>query len=519
MNARVLLLSAPCAVLLSCEAKKEPAPPPPPPPGTPVVTAQDGGAATTAPAAPLPQLAADPGGATGAPRWGLALGGLGSDAPRGIAVDAAGASYLAGYFEAEMTFGKLGTRAPAPPDTSKLAANAKPPLPRSDAFVVRIDAAGAPTWVQTFGASREDVANGVAVDAKGNLAVTGNFLDALTIGSGTDALSAKAAGSDDVFVAAFTPDGTPTWLWTSGGIDSDGGNAIAAHPDGGWVVAGSFSASAELGPQRFKSQGATDAFLVKLAPGGEVQWALQLGGRYADTILGAATDPAGSIYVLGQFSDTASVGGAPLVAAGNAGVDVFLAKYDAGGKHLWSTRFGNELDDGARGLAVDPAGNVTVTGSFEKTIQIGTETFQSHGETDIYVARFGTDGAFRWARAWGSKRDDVGHAVAADAAGNAIVTGWFQDTVDIGGASVTSKGNKDVLIAKLDAKGATVWARAYGDRDHDQGRAIAVDGKGEPTVAGVFRFTLDAVKPPLESVHAAGDKAPRSDVFVLHLDR
>src|ERR1041385_5769221 len=59
----------------------------------------------------LPQLAADPGGATGKPLWQTAWGGFGIDVPKGIAVNAAGEAYVCGYFEGEANFGdgpKLG---------------------------------------------------------------------------------------------------------------------------------------------------------------------------------------------------------------------------------------------------------------------------------------------------------------------------------------------------------------------------------------------------------------------------
>jgi hypothetical protein len=62
----------------------------------------------------LPPLAADPGGATGKPIWQLGFGGLGTDVPKGIAVNAAGEAYVVGYFEGEIDFGgdapKLGKR-------------------------------------------------------------------------------------------------------------------------------------------------------------------------------------------------------------------------------------------------------------------------------------------------------------------------------------------------------------------------------------------------------------------------
>jgi hypothetical protein len=75
------------------------------------------------------------------------------------------------------------------------------------------------------------------------------------------------------------------------------------------------------------------------------------------------------------------------------------------------------------------------------------------------------------------------------------------------------------VVLKLDPKGAIVWLDTFGDHDHDQGRAIALDPDGDPVVTGVYRYKLDATTPPLDSVRAPDDKLPKTDVFVLGLSR
>ena len=72
----------------------------------------------------------------------------------------------------------------------------------------------------------------------------------------------------------------------------------------------------------------------------------------------------------GRFADTVDFGGpSPLVSAGS--YDVFVAKYDSGGLHLWSRRFGDLNRDTNWSLAIDDAGNVFVTGYFEGTADLG----------------------------------------------------------------------------------------------------------------------------------------------------
>ena len=48
---------------------------------------------------------------------------------------------------------------------------------------------------------------------------------------------------DDLFAVEYDKDGNAQWLWTLGGIDSDGANAVAALPDGGWIIGGSYTDS------------------------------------------------------------------------------------------------------------------------------------------------------------------------------------------------------------------------------------------------------------------------------------
>jgi hypothetical protein len=461
----------------------------------------------------LPPLTTDPGGATGKPLWQAGFGGLAIDSPKAIAVGAAGEVYICGYIEGETDFGgTIGKKTSAG---------------KSDAFVAKLNPDGKLAWAQTFGAAREDIANAIAV--KGDkVVVAGSFLDEIKVGTFTK----KSAGSDDVFIAAFDKDGNAEWLWTAGGIDSDGVNSIAATPDGGWVIGGSFTDSLDIvagaKTASIKSKGRTDALLIKLAAGGDTEWVKQFGGSYDDTIMHLAVDANSNVFVQGIFKDVADWGGEPLKAGGGSDNDVVLAKYDTNGDHLWSKRFGNAFNEVAGGVAVDPAGNVTMAGSFENKGSISFGDKDDHvslGEADVFVARFAGDGKLQWAKTYGGDRIDVAYDLAVDPSGNSIVTGWFEGTVDFGkGGTVSSKNlNKDVFVMKLDAKGSTTWLQTFGDKDHDQGRALALDDKGNAYVTGLYRFKLSLLDPPVEQKLDLKDpvlsKAPKPDVFVVKLER
>ncbi|HEY4177550.1 MAG TPA: SBBP repeat-containing protein [Kofleriaceae bacterium] len=472
--------------------------------------------------APLPPLAKDPGGATGTPMRVTGWGGLGIDAVRDVAVDEDGNVYAGGYFDADMDFGGSIGKRTAPTETPKKPTD--PTKPASQAEIVKLGADGKIAWVDTWGGVRDDAINAVAV--KGDtVVVAGTFLDKIDITGtgGGKPMTVKSSGSDDAIVVAYNKTGEAQWVWNIGGINSDGANTVAATPDGGWIVGGSFSDWVDFGVAQLKTRGGTDAMLIKLKGTGEIEWVKQFGGAYQDYIAHVAVDAKGNIIVQGQFKDISDWGGEKLKAGGGSDYDVVLAKYDLNGDHLWSQRFGNGFNDVAGGVTVDPAGFITMVGSFDKSASFGKgDDHTSAGESDIFVVRFSPDGELQWARTYGADREDIASGVATDANGNTVTTGWFQQTVDFGKGPLTSKGNKDIFALKLDVSGGVVWAQRFGDKDHDQGRSIALDSKGNAYLAGIYRFGFDtgvASIPVLQSARADGDRIPKPDAFVLQLGR
>jgi hypothetical protein len=456
----------------------------------------------------LPELSQNGGTATGKPMWQFGFGGFGSDVPRGVAIAPSGDVFVAGYFEGEADFGGAAGKVTA--------------VGGSDAYILKLGADGKPAWGHSLGSKRDDAANAIAVHGD-KVVVVGNFLDEIKAGE----FAHKAVGSDDLFAVEYDKDGNAQWLWTLGGIDSDGANAVASTPDGGWIIGGSYTDSITIGSTTIKSKGQTDGLLVKLAPSGDLEWIKSFGGRYKDTILWVASDPNGNVYVAGHFADSADWGGKPLKAHGGSDNDIVLAKYDTNGDHIWSKNFGNEFNDVAGGLAVDPSGHITLVGSFENKgpISFGdNDSHESLGEADAYIARFTTDGKLEWARTFGAERIDVAWGVAVDAAGNSVTTGWFEKSVDFGkGGALASKGNKDVFAVKVDAKGEVMWVQTFGDHDHDQGRGVALDDKGNAVVVAAYRFKLELVGPAIDNKRPENDpvlsKAPKPDTAVVKFAR
>ncbi|HEU4726496.1 MAG TPA: hypothetical protein VFT22_01345, partial [Kofleriaceae bacterium] len=148
--------------------------------------------------------------AAGELAWVVRVGGPGADAVQGVATAGARIA-IAGTFAAGADL--LGARLP-PFDERSIAA---------DGFVAELDPTGARRWVDTFGGRHDETVAGVAIDARGRIAVAGTIRETVHVG-GADLV---VNGAADGLVAWWAPDGTAGAQLLIGGSDFDGLRAIA----------------------------------------------------------------------------------------------------------------------------------------------------------------------------------------------------------------------------------------------------------------------------------------------------
>ena len=159
--------------------------------------------------------------------------------------------------------------------------------------------------------------------------------------------------------------------------------------------------------------------------------------------------------------------------------------------HLWSKRAGDALGQNGQGLAVDSAGNVLVIGYFQGTIDFGGGPLTSAGNNDIFVVKLDPSGAVLWSKKFGDATAQVGQSVAVNAAGDIVIAGNFTGTVNFGGGNLTSAGAADVFIAKLTSAGAHIWSKKFGDAADQRCDEIALDSLGNVILAGSFEGSVN----------------------------
>ena len=341
------------------------------------------------------------------------FGGQGSTAIAAVAIDSGGNIYVTG-----------STTSPDFPAA---------PVAGATSFVAKFD----PDLNLVFGILLDGLrqASAIAVDGKGSAAVVGSV----------PALPRMPA---TCFVSKFTPDGSQAVFSTPfGGTGGDLCIFIASDSAGNTIVSGttwSKDFPVAGGPLRSSLQGYNDAIVAKFDPAGKLILAGYLGGGDRETAAGVAVDLSGNIYVLGTTAskDFPTTEGAYQTALSshcpypsssvNTGFigtiteydtdDAFVTKLDPSGNLIFSTYLGSGCYDVAKGMALDPSGNVWILGTTNSDPFPQVTPFQS-GPAYSYYKAFISELDAGGGSLKLSSYIDAGASIAMDANGTAYVGG------------------------------------------------------------------------------------------------
>src|SRR5262249_49941950 len=154
---------------------------------------------------------------------------------------------------------------------------------------------------------------------------------------------------------------------------------------------------------------------------------------------------------------------------------------------LWARQLaGTGHQDFLNEVSVDAAGNVYVSGWFSDTATLAGDSFTSTGRTDGLVAKFNAVGVLQWAQVITGAGYGDPWGITVDARGNVYATGSFTETVTIGSQTLTSRGDSDGFLAKLDPSGQIQWVRQFGGTGHDYMGDVGVDAAGNVYTTGSF---------------------------------
>lgn len=377
--------------------------------------------------------------------WAKEAGGMDEDVAYSVAVDDSGNTYVAGFFySSSITF-----------DSTTLFNSG---MSSYDMFLVKYNANGNVLWAKVDGGTGDDYAKAVTVDVWGQFYVSGSF-GSPSIMFDSTTLTNTNTGTDDIFLVKYAPDGNVLWAKAAGGTNPDFAYSVSVDTSGNIYIAGSFKSSTisfDSTPLFNIGAGSNDVFLTKYAPNGNVLWAKAAGGTGEDEAYSVAVDASGNTFLAGTFvSSSITFDSTTLTSSGS--YEIFLAKYDSNGNILWAKGAVGGNTDVAKSVSVDASGNIFLAGYFlSTTLTFGSNTLSNNnsvGYPDIYVAKFASDGNILWAKATGGNGYDYAFSASVDASGNIYVAGFFRNfSITFGSTTLmnANPGYEDLFLAKLE---------------------------------------------------------------------
>ncbi|MFA7455738.1 MAG: SBBP repeat-containing protein [Desulfobulbaceae bacterium] len=407
-------------------------------------------------------------------QWNTFLGGSGNDTATAIALDGNGNVYLTGI--SSVSWGSTPKRHFTEGETGE----------ESDAYAARLNGTGELMWHTFLGGTGDDVGTGIAVDAAGNVYVTG-ISNATWGNNPLNEFITEVPATDDVFAAKLASDGTLEWNTFMGSTGDDRGFAVTVKGNAVYVAGGSANTWGETLTVDQHGGGLPDGFVARLnSADGALQWNTFTGaacppGGCADSdqcaAYAIAVDKNDNVVVVGDSTVPFNWGSSDPIRDHSGNFDVFAVKLGNNGNRGWHTFLGGPDIDHSFGalafgssVAVDDSGNIYVGG--DSSAGWGSPLRAHAGSDDVFAAKLNDGGNIVWHTFLGGPGIDWNSGVAMDDSGNLYVTGI--SSAAWGSPLNNFIGEVDGFVAKLDNSGILQKNTFVGGAGEDFSNAVAV---------------------------------------------
>jgi hypothetical protein len=313
-----------------------------------------------------------------------------------------------------------------------------------DFFLAKYDTAGNCLWSTGGGSFKPDGGNGLTMDNDGFIYIIGTNNDTANISG----FILPPGG----FIAKYDTSGYCIWakrkfssyqLGFIGTFSSARVHSIIHH-NGNMSISGYLANDTAVIDTTTIYSRMTYYFLSVFDTSGSLKWVRTFGGPLGgNPNFEHGFDASGNMYVTGTstgqgYFQTDTISG-PYTA--------FVVKFDSTGTEQWVRGINSSVGSWGNMVSSDGDGNVYVTGRFRGNTWFGNYNITATTNDDMFIARYNSNGDCLGVRTFGEAE---GFGVTQDNQGNAYVCGNFSNTITIGSNTYNSYGNKDVFIAKLD---------------------------------------------------------------------
>ena len=279
----------------------------------------------------------------------------------------------------------------------------------------------------------------------------------------------------------------------SGGLNDDIVKSMAIDKNVNIITIGYFSGLTQFDSISLTSvNNSEDIFIAKYSPNGNLIWVKSIGGIGDENAISIKLDNNNNIFIAGGFLNKANIGSYSFNSFGS--IDIFLAKLDSNANVIWAKAAGGLNYDLAYDLAINNNNDCFLTGIINNggnnsIVNFGT-TILNANQTDIFIAKYDSNGNLKWAKKAGGNMDDRAYSISTDRFSNVYISGFFQDTAYFDNTKVINAiGIKAAFASKYDNDGNIIWVK-FGINSGSKSDAICnksvTDSLGNTYIVGNY---------------------------------
>jgi len=365
-------------------------------------------------------------------RWTTAGSSIDDDDIGGMAINGAGDIYLAGSFWLSGLFANVKL-------TAQVGIRA--------IFLIKYNSDGQIQWGISISGTGAKQVNDIALDANGNILLTGFFQDSLLLPN----RALVSMGERDAFVAKYDPNGQFLWAQQAGLEGNSRGVGLATDSENAVVVSGTFDRSIQFGDSLafMANTSDNDVFVAKYDAAGSLLWAKKAGGVFEDRTAALATDAEDNIYLTGSFAGRLTLDSTLEILSVGNNDNFYLLRYTPDGAADWARSIGSLETEQATSLAIHSS-TIVVGGYYRGSFEVdGLQLINPGDDFDGFVAGFSLDGQARWLEPILGNTVLLNTAVANAPEERVLVGGTFQGEALFDNQVLAAEAGFDIYVAEL----------------------------------------------------------------------
>ena len=322
-----------------------------------------------------------------------------------------------------------------------------------DFWVLKFNSEANLEWNKTYGGSGDDRGYDIIQTSDNGFAILG-YTDS------SDGDITINNGFRDFWLAKLDASGNLTWQKSFGFPGADEGTAIIETSDNNFLISGVLDVTSSGGQGnlgRFVMEHAGgDYWAIKVSSSGDLIWSRFYGGSFTDSPTGIIENNNNEfIFVGGSDSNDVDI-------TNNKGsYDFWVVKSEAGGNMIWEKSFGGSEIDEARGIVSTYDGSHIIVGDTRSNEQ---DVSLNNGAADLWIIKISDDGDLIWNRSIGGSNFDVSRSINKTSDNGFIIAGSSRSS---DGDVARNQGQNDAWIVKINTFGELLWETTVGGSEID----------------------------------------------------